>query len=309
MSSCLTAEGRIFVWFPFSDDFKRALTPTDKLHGPLSDGDGEDARKLRWGEVGPEPPLEAPPVPARPEDAKGGFDDERQRVVRIACGMNFLLALKENGEVWFLPLNNERVSDWIFLPQFSTPNTSHITAQFLTIASYCVPSSSGAAPEESNVLVGKVGGAYDQRSLAEVAADPLPVLDGPIVQFAAGDHHFAALTDSGDMYTWGEDGHGQLGLSSDRALQQTFYRGIRREEPTKVNFPNDDDGHKAFVFSICAAGMQSGALVLGHKRHDPEPVTYNEEDGSAELRRQFDGLAARAPPFARRGFLWRGHPH
>lgn len=264
--------------------------------------------------MAPEPVLDAPPVPERPERAPNpGFDDERQRVVRIACGIDFVLALKENGEVWFLSCSDGRIGNWTYLPQFSSPGISHITAQFMTIASYSVPSSSAAAPEESNVLVGKVQAPYTPQRLAELEAKPLPVLDGAVVQFAAGDHHFAALTNLGDMYTWGEDGSGQLGLSPNGPLHKPFYRGQRKESPTKVNFPADDDGQKAFVFSICAAGMQSGALVLGHKRHDPEPAEGAKDESSEDedpvLRRQFQGAMGRAPPFARFGRiggLWRG---
>lgn len=299
----------MFIWFPFSEGYKSAHTATDDLHGPLSDGD--EKRQLRWGEVGPEPVLDAPPVPERPEGAANpGFDDERQRAVRIAAGIDFLIALKENGEVWFLPCMNDRLGDWIYIPQFSSPGISHVTAQFQTLASYSIPSSSGAAPDESNVLVGKAVGPYSADSMKEVEAKPLPVLDGPVVQFAAGDHHFAALTNRGDMYTWGQDGHGQLGLSGDGALQKAFYRGQPKEAPTRVNFPADDDGQKAFVFSICAAGMQSGALVLGHKRHDPEPIKAEEEDEEdEEARNQMSRLGIRAPPFTRFGRiggLWRG---
>lgn len=306
MSSCLTADGKIFVWFPFTPEFKNTRTPKEELHGPLTDGgDGTaQGREFFWGEVNADPIMEAPPVPERPEGAptpaRGAFDDAAQRVVRIACGIDFLLALKENGEVWFLPSASNTIKDWVYLPQFSSPDISHITAQFLSIASYSVPSS--GAPEESNVLVGKVEGErYDVRGLEEIAAKPLPVLDGAVVQFVAGDWHNAALTNKGDMYTWGEDGHGQLGLNpGDRGGQlYRVYRGQRQTEPKKVTFPADDNGQKAFVFSICAAGMHSGALVLGNKRQDPEPlkVVDDEFDGGPFYRRS---MGDHMPPL--RGF-------
>ena len=88
-----------------------------------------------------------------------------------------------------------------------------------------------------------------------------------MIQVALGDYHYAALTSSGELYTWGMGSRGQLGLGS------TARRGQNEvEEPEKVVFPDDatEAGKKGcFVFGIAAAGWHTGALVLG----DPKKVS------------------------------------
>lgn len=102
--------------------------------------------------------------------------------------------------------------------------------------------------------------------------EPLPGLQGKtVIQVTIGDYHYAALTNKGEMYTWGKNDHGELGLG----------HGIGDlEEPTPVRFPlapdvpgdgpaakhEQDEGEEAFVFSITAAGWHTGALLLGDPR-------------------------------------------
>uniref|UniRef100_UPI0037E84922 probable E3 ubiquitin-protein ligase HERC6 n=1 Tax=Semicossyphus pulcher TaxID=241346 RepID=UPI0037E84922 len=47
---------------------------------------------------------------------------------------------------------------------------------------------------------------------------PMPV---PVIQVACGNVHSLALTKGGDVFTWGRNSHGQLGLGKDVALQYT----------------------------------------------------------------------------------------
>ena len=88
-----------------------------------------------------------------------------------------------------------------------------------------------------------------------------------MIQVALGDYHHAALTSSGELFTWGNGSRGQLGLGG------TARRGeIRVEEPEKVVFPVDmmgEDKKGCFVFGIAAAGWHTGALVL----RDPKNVS------------------------------------
>ena len=89
--------------------------------------------------------------------------------------------------------------------------------------------------------------------------------DKRIIQVACGDYHNLALTSTGELYSWGTNDYGQLGLG---------YTGPAVENPVKVNFErttDEDEGEgEAFVFGITAAGHHSGALVLG--RGGAKPV-------------------------------------
>lgn len=111
--------------------------------------------------------------------------------------------------------------------------------------------------------------------------DPLPTLQGKgVIQVAIGDYHSAALTDNGEMWTWGQGDAGQLGLG-DVSMR---FGGSGVEEPRKVEFPlgssredePDEERKEAFVFAITAAGWHTGALVLG------EPNRRNASRGKGQ---------------------------
>lgn len=122
--------------------------------------------------------------------------------------------------------------------------------------------------------------------------EPLPGLQGKtVIQVAIGDYHYAALTNKGEMYTWGKNDHGELGLG----------HGVGDlDEPTRVRFPlapttsedtpaarlEQGEEEDAFVFSITAAGWHTGALLLG----DPRKPTVQ-----ALTRLQNPTLPGRAP--------------
>lgn len=157
-SACLTSAGEVYLWFPFSDDYKDSLTADDQLHGPLRPASpaSEDAtegsgRDLKWGQVGgsivrsldplPERPALhiSPDVPDRGQDQKArrkakdaewaeyesqSVDlkarEDGNKVVKIASGADFLVALKANGEVWACPVRDGDVGIWIYVSSFST---------------------------------------------------------------------------------------------------------------------------------------------------------------------------------------------
>lgn len=119
---------------------------------------------------------------------------------------------------------------------------------------------------------------------------PLPSLeDKTVIQIALGDHHHAALTSSGELWTWGEGSNGQLGLGDG---------SHNVEVPRRVTFPGDstspdnESKRKAFVFGITAGGWHTGALVLGDARREKaqqreraqkeEAFKANEEEENVE---------------------------
>lgn len=103
-----------------------------------------------------------------------------------------------------------------------------------------------------------------------------------VISVVLGDYHYAALTSTGKLLTWGAYSNGALGLGNPldipaghpggyataAALDSARTRrwGIpdppRVEEPAEVNFSRGKKGGRKFVFGATAAGWHTGALVM-----------------------------------------------
>ncbi|OCF36509.1 hypothetical protein I316_01758 [Kwoniella heveanensis BCC8398] len=330
-SAALSAEGDIHVWYPFSEAYEAGLTADDALNGPLGgvsreDGEMDDKRAVRWGTVGNDVVQTLPLVPSRPTyDEDDSLDmtlpagvkskqdlsaewseyqstrsqkaiEEGERVVKIASGEDFVVALKKNGEVWLTRVKQAAPPLWQYLPYFSSPNITHITAQFRSLTTYATPTptsslaSASASPSSSTDT--RVNHArlpdYSSTFADTLLPEALPSLQGRgVIQVAIGDYHYAALTDKGEMLTWGQGNSGQLGRGADRS----------GSEPTKVSFSNSNRGQTVaeleegrhddgFVFAITAGGWHTGALVLGNpKGIVEEPSEQPRQDQHPPLQR------------------------
>jgi SCF-associated factor 1 len=132
------------------------MTSEADLNGPLGVEDDDDSRSLSWGTVGAAAIFTLDSIPHRPvweedSDDSRGVDaaeeeqaarmerktkrqelenelaqwrsvrtertlNEGEKVVKIASGEDFLLALKANGEVWFSRVrDNEALSNWEYV--------------------------------------------------------------------------------------------------------------------------------------------------------------------------------------------------
>ena len=187
------------------------------------------------------------------------------------------------------------------MPHFSGPDITHITAQYTNLTSYS-PSSIHHTnlPER---LIPPFG--------STILPTPLPGLQGAalggkrIIQVACGDYHNLALTSGGQVWSWGQGDHGQLGTGKmgecdvpervyfpgepidvntqdgegvggkedgDGAGDRQGDSGLTSEVETNLKSTSADrgDNDRAFVVGITAAGWQSGAIVLGPTRKPPE---------------------------------------
>lgn len=293
VSACLMSSGDVVVWDPFCAEYKDSLTSDDDMHGPLG-ADGDDLTRIfYWGTVGADVVHRLEKIPLRPEPeddedqtaerawekAEGGMTDKQredaQKVVKIACGEREVFALKGNGEVWVASISMPwQFVSWsvckrqltLQLRHFSSPSITHISAQWINVFTY------SAATDTSSVqvLIGRID-AYAPDTGRTATPRVLPgINDLPILQVVAGDWHYAALTTTGEMYTWGQNTYGQCGTGGGPEDGRILRHGGRNvDNPTRVTFPKDGD-KDAFVFGITAAGMHSGALVLGHPRSEEE---------------------------------------
>ncbi|XP_020575707.1 ultraviolet-B receptor UVR8 isoform X1 [Phalaenopsis equestris] len=82
----------------------------------------------------------------------------------------------------------------------------------------------------SNYELGRGDNADDWRP------KPIPsVQDTRIVQIASGGYHSLALTDKGEVFSWGHGGHGQLGHSSNKSQKvPTFIEALAQEHITYI---------------------------------------------------------------------------
>ncbi|WVR05291.1 hypothetical protein IAU60_002304 [Kwoniella sp. DSM 27419] len=280
-SAALAVDGSIHVWYPFSRAYEAGLTPLGEMNGPIGvDDDGDEYRAIRWGTVGNDVVMTLDALPTRPtaqeqsasspstgwsktiDQLEAEWEEyrssrspqvlqEEQKVIKIASGQDFIVALKQNGEVWFTVVKEGTVPAWQYLPHFSSPYITHITAQFRSLTSYATPS---AITSRSSVYHVRVPDRLGEAEAAAIYPDNLSALqDRGVIQVANGDYHYAALTDRGEMLTWGQGNAGQLGRGRDRSS----------DEPSPVVFPTDGSEDEPFVFGITAAGWHTGALVLG----------------------------------------------
>jgi SCF-associated factor 1 len=122
------------------------LTPNEEMSGPLGAKGEDTSRTLRWGKVG-DVVHTLEDIPSRPVcDGEDLYDEQEQeldhgeqkgarrtrkevedewvaaagrrseeRVVRIASGLDFLVALKENGEVWCHRVKEGEAAAWEYV--------------------------------------------------------------------------------------------------------------------------------------------------------------------------------------------------
>ena len=139
------------IWYPFREGYGLSLSPEEQLnqiHSPNweeTEGSGPDPRALRWGKVGdiietsaqipPRPAFDAGKTPRSGEEiswerlkklddawredegkmSRNKSKQEQEKVVKIASGSDFLVALRYNGEVWFRYVRSGEPTEWIFV--------------------------------------------------------------------------------------------------------------------------------------------------------------------------------------------------
>ena len=87
-----------------------------------------------------------------------------------------------------------------------------------------------------------------------------------VISVVLGDHHRAALTAHGKLYTWGRFSAGALGLGD--ANEISSWASSRTSTELSVGVPTEvkfDDGKKPknrFCLAVAAGGWHTGALVI-----------------------------------------------
>ncbi|KAF8216533.1 regulator of chromosome condensation 1/beta-lactamase-inhibitor protein II [Mycena galopus ATCC 62051] len=260
-------------------------------------------------------PTRLPGFPVLPNLTATGDSaevDEETKIIKIAALDARLVALTNRGHVvLFSGLSNENTfptGRWQYLPNFSeldrirtmppftptdespgidSPQTmkiTHISAHFKKFFAYSTGSS-------SVVLMG------DTDTTEETNPKIEPALQNKsVVSVLVGDWHNAALTSSGKLLTWGGYSAGALGLgdpttltpatpgafATERQRLDGLERGVGSplgtDVPTEVRFDHARKTPKErFCFLACAAGWQTGALVIDIQSDGEDEESEEEE--------------------------------
>ena len=186
------------------------------------------------------------------------------KVIKIACGVNFIIALTEQSHVYYLDISRvtpgrifvrmarlEAAFDsgernWILLDRFSdlfkvqalpafaniaissAARITHISAHFHSFAAYSVPIDTTAS-SDSIVLLGD-----DDNVTSDKAPQVIPELQGiGVIKIVQGDYTFGALTSNGRLRTWGQYSAGALGLGHPSLLNTPLtHPSLRSPAPT-----------------------------------------------------------------------------
>lgn len=153
------------------------------------------------------------------------------KIARVCCGDQFSLALSDSGRVYVFGLAKHF--------QLGT-GVSHGTCQpSLLLLSHTDPA--GHAPASDSA---------DGREPARGdGGAPHASMDGHIVDIAAGPHHAVAVTDTGDVYTWGECWVAPSVVATDVAL-------LRAGKPVPIPRP-------VRVRGVCGRGVS--LVSAGHR--------------------------------------------
>jgi len=294
----LTLAGDVFVVFPFHGSFDA------EAQSRLPQPGGQQTEVVPTaGEVPCEcwdiqhHPTRLPPLPTNlPTLHPSSVKEAPPRIVKIAAGEHFVVALTDRGHVLKLDLPTSNETElgqiiargnlqWDYLPRFcdvarvrTEPGfrqqpkgpaledltVTHISAQFRTFVVYSTTGS-------SVVLLGK------GQTTSEDAPTVVPELQNRnVISVVLGDYHYCALTSDGELFSWGKYSNGALGLGGPAPSNHSQFTRIaapmlhqpRRppqqdaDVPTRVTFDHEDGVRDRYVFGVAAAGWHCGALVI-----------------------------------------------
>ncbi|KAJ3878335.1 regulator of chromosome condensation 1/beta-lactamase-inhibitor protein II [Lentinula edodes] len=311
-SSALMKSGDVVVWWPFSDPLRTVIetrmaemdNQVENCAHPTNDG---LIMCAPW-ELQTDPVV-LPSLPSLPKLFGAEPDSDTPRIVKIAGFDNAMIALTNQGHVLLFDTlqsaSEPSLGSWKYLPNFSEasriqnhhafsnaklkgpPSDSkitHISAHFRTFIAY----------SESIVLMGDT----------ETNPDTLPKIipglqDKSIISVVLGDYHFAAVTATGKLLTWGQYSDGALGLGDPGSLQAGTPGGFanetlrvhaletRRGTPPDVEIPTEVrfDSHRKkakdrFCVSAAASGWHTGALVIDLETNE------NQDDSDVEIEKE-----------------------
>ncbi|KAH8327387.1 hypothetical protein KR074_004920 [Drosophila pseudoananassae] len=169
----------------------------------------------------------------------GGIEDEQiltpsqvpwtpdSAITQVACGHRHTLFLTANGKVYAcgsndhsqlghdLPTKRPRMSPFLLIPELQ---------DYVIIQIACGSRHSMALSEWGQVLswgdndCGQLGQATDQ-DIVQLPKIVRQLVSKTVVQIACGNNHSLALTSCGELYSWGSNIYGQLGVNTPKEME------------------------------------------------------------------------------------------
>ena len=184
-----------------------------------------------------------------------------QKIVAVAAGDFHTAAITDSGELWTWGYN--------FYGQLGVGDTTnrHAPAKVSVNGQKIVAVAAGfwhtAAITESGELWTWGHNGQGQLGIGDTKDRHAPVkasVNGQkIVAVAAGDAHSAAITDSGELWTWGSNGHGRLGIGDTASRWLSRWLGLgdttSRCAPVRVSV----NGQK--IVAVAAGGFHTAGLT------------------------------------------------
>ena len=181
-------------------------------------------------------------------------------VVKAAAGRYHSLALTSAGQLY--AFGGNQYGELGYEPGSGSGELAHTTPTLLTLPGEDSPIAQVAGGGWDSFAVTASGElyAFGDNRYGQLGVDTgndvnptptavtLPGASGPVIQVAAGTYHGLALTSSGELYAFGENHFGQLGVDTGNDVNPT---------PTPVTLPEESDP----VVQVAAGAYHSLALT------------------------------------------------
>jgi alpha-tubulin suppressor-like RCC1 family protein len=183
-------------------------------------------------------------------------------VVQVAAGENHSLAVTSTGQLYSFGLNQSgqlgRVTN-------NGGGAANPTPELVSLPGATGPVTQVAAGERHSLALTSTGQLYSfgdnkygqlgrEPSAMEANPNPglvnLPGASGPVTEIVGGGYHSLAVTATGQLYSFGENRYGQLGVAANSGTE------VANQEPALVNLPGESGG-----VTQLAAGLSDSLAV------------------------------------------------
>jgi alpha-tubulin suppressor-like RCC1 family protein len=168
-------------------------------------------------------------------------------IVQADTSAQFTAAVDANGEVWTLGTNYSQQLG----RQDTSANAPALVNGLSDIGAVAAGDNFGMALSEDRMEVytwgtwGRSELSYHEPTGNEYIPVSTQGLPGPIAQISAGRYHAVGLTAAGDVYTWGSNLYGQLGVISSNWVPEIRVVDLEFWDPSQAPALDPEDTHTA----------------------------------------------------------------